>query len=481
MADSIQVYKRTPERDRILTAVPRRSHVPTGNKVQNASTKRKAAEGGMWQCSVTRFPNAEATEEDKHNWYLDITWQGRESVLEGDMYKGVVGIFYADTSYTKRRKEFFAYYNYNGNKLIDRLRIDVSKIRIGLPVYYCILTSEFTIGSVPKDQYEDFFIHVAEIKGDLTVDESGNTNFVSRINQFLSSAKEVVYNYYSGPFSARIETLGTGYEDRFKINDKLGRMTIERGEGDIIIDIKPGKVYVNNEPLGSYGGRIFLSGAQKYIVLSIDKTSNTGTFIRFSTYDDLTRKLLDENCYFFGIVGMFDSYSWFNGDDNESPVLYQLVSGDIYIVGEKPPYDGEFALRVESTERDEEGKVTATNIVVTNGLYYNAKYAGRVLWGGVLVRKPPTYKAKINESSKNKYIWLRVGIGQDNINSEYYLKDTDEPTKQTEEEAKNEVFPYWWLIGYVNNGKAHQAHYYGPLVITDRLYDVTDKEEDDSK
>ena len=119
--------------------------------------------------------------------------------------------------------------------------------------------------------------------------------------------------------------------------------------------------------------------------------------------------------------------------------------------------------------------------MVTNGLYDNAKYAGRVLWGGTLVRKPPTYKAKINESSKNKYIWLRVGIGQDNINSEYYLKDTDEPTKQTEEEAKNEVFPYWWLIGYVNNGKAHQAHYYGPLVITDRLYDVTDKEEDGSK
>ena len=40
MADSVQVYKRTPERDRILTAVPRRSHVPTGNKVQNVSTRR---------------------------------------------------------------------------------------------------------------------------------------------------------------------------------------------------------------------------------------------------------------------------------------------------------------------------------------------------------------------------------------------------------------------------------------------------------
>lgn len=85
MADSIQVYKRTPERDRILTAVPRRSHVPTGNKVQNVSTRRgkeSDPEQDVFVCKISSLQSG-AIPMYNGTMYssLDIEGQGTPCVV----------------------------------------------------------------------------------------------------------------------------------------------------------------------------------------------------------------------------------------------------------------------------------------------------------------------------------------------------------------------------------------------------------------
>ena len=477
MADSIQVYKRTPERDRILTAVPRRSHVPTGNKVQNVSTKRKAAEGGMWQCSVTRFPNAEATEEDKHNWYLDITWQGRESVLEGDMYKGVVGRFICDKAYYERRKTYNAYYNYDSDgNLINRLKF--GEIRPGhlenFGVYYCILTGEFTVGASPETYYESFFIHIANVLfRSRMVDDERVISF--EIIQYTNSEKEVVYNAYNGSFSARITNFND--KDVFQIKYRFGglRMSIVRGSGDIKINIKPGAVYVDNKLFGTYGTEsVYLKDGEKFVVLVVDKKTGNGTF---KAAESRRQFETNENSYVFYIASMFDNFSVIV-DTDYSFVLSQMVANDIYFFTEKPSYQGEFQLVVESVEKSGTGGITATNIRVDNGITPLKGTAGRILWAGKLLKKVGAFTGRIEGNPRIKFVWLKATVTNNTVNTSFEIRDTDEPPTNKERE---DYFDFWWMIGVVENGVAYQAHYYGPIVITDRLFDVTDKEEDDSK
>ncbi len=478
MADSIQVYKRTPERDRILTAVPRRSHVPTKQTVQNVSTRREDEEGGMWQCSVTRFPNAEATEEDENNWYLDITWP------DGTL-TNVVGIFLMDVTWIKRREEFFAYYNYDSEgKLMERLKIDVSRLQGAMSVFYSVLTCEFVLGSV-DDPYYPFFIRVATLSGEWVYDDKGERNIRPVVKQRLNSTVEVVYNHYIGPFSARISSVGPKYAKCFKLVESGHRFRITRGTGDIIVNIKPGMVWVNNELVGKFGHTVTLTQKQKYIVLRINKTKNTARFETIESTSEFYEYEKDKNYYVYGVAGMWSSINWFGGasdiDDGETPVLFQVLGGDLNIVAERNPYEGEFALRVTSVEYDEDGNATATNVSVSNGMYDNSEYAGRVLWGGTLVCKPLRYETKITKDSKKKYIWLNVSFGYNSVYYGYSVEESDDPTELTKKNADKDSFSYWWLIGYVNDNKAHQAHYYGPVVITDRLFDVTDEEDEEEK
>lgn len=84
MAD-IQVYKRTPERDRILTAVPRRSHVPTKQTVQNVSTMREGAaeqEQDVFVCKIAGLQSG-AIPMYNGTMYssLDIEGQGTACVV----------------------------------------------------------------------------------------------------------------------------------------------------------------------------------------------------------------------------------------------------------------------------------------------------------------------------------------------------------------------------------------------------------------
>jgi len=79
MAD-IQVYKRTPERDAILTAVPRRSHVPTKQTVQNVSTRREEEEGGYTgpfeiYCEVVEDPDGN---ESKNQYFIGVRWRDQK-------------------------------------------------------------------------------------------------------------------------------------------------------------------------------------------------------------------------------------------------------------------------------------------------------------------------------------------------------------------------------------------------------------------
>lgn len=102
MAD-IQVYKRTPERDAILTAVPRRSHVPTKQTVQNVSTRREEEPAddeykGMFKLVL----EAEGEERDDEGnitkegtYYLSVINNGKWAW--GDMYCGRVHHLYGDT------------------------------------------------------------------------------------------------------------------------------------------------------------------------------------------------------------------------------------------------------------------------------------------------------------------------------------------------------------------------------------------------
>lgn len=83
MAD-IQVYKRTPERDRILTAVPRRSHVPTKQAVQNVSARREEEEGeqDVFVCKIAGLQSG-AIPMYNGTMYssLDIEGQGTPCVV----------------------------------------------------------------------------------------------------------------------------------------------------------------------------------------------------------------------------------------------------------------------------------------------------------------------------------------------------------------------------------------------------------------
>lgn len=79
MAD-IQVYKRTPERDAILTAVPRRSHVPTKQTVQNVSARREEEEGGYTgpfeiYCEVVEDPDGN---ESKNQYFIGVRWRDQK-------------------------------------------------------------------------------------------------------------------------------------------------------------------------------------------------------------------------------------------------------------------------------------------------------------------------------------------------------------------------------------------------------------------
>lgn len=475
MADSIQVYKRTPERDRILTAVPRRSHVPTGNKVQNVSTsKNDEIKTGMWQCSVTRFPNAEATEEDENNWYLDITWP------DGTL-TNVVGIFLMDVTWIKRREEFFAYYNYDSEgKLMERLKIDVSRLQGAMSVFYSVLTCEFVLGSV-DDPYYPFFIHVATLSGEWVYDDKGERNIRPVVKQRLNSTVEVVYNHYIGPFSARISSVGPKYAKCFKLVESGHRFRITRGTGDIIVNIKPGMVWVNNELIGKFGHTVTLTQKQKYIVLRINKTKNTARFETIESMSEFYEYEKDKNHYVYGVAGMWSSINWFGGasdiDDGETPVLFQVLWGDLNIVAERNPYEGEFALRVTSVEYDEDGNATATNVSVSNGMYDNSEYAGRVLLGGTMLAKAPTWSRTVRPTAdtplKALYVWLKLELADSEVRSGYEITNSDEPPKFKETKFG---FPYYELIGSIQDGSVRQAHY-GPVVITDRYYDVQVNEE----
>ena len=185
------------------------------------------------------------------------------------------------------------------------------------------------------------------------------------IIQYTNSEKEVVYNAYNGSFSARITNFND--KDVFQIKYRFGglSMSIVRGSGDIKINIKPGAVYVDNKLFGTYGTEsVYLKDGEKFVVLVVDKKTGNGTF---KAAESRRQFETNENSYVFYIASMFDNFSVIV-DTDYSFVLSQMVANDIYFFTEKPSYQGEFQLVVESVEKSGTGGITATNILWTYGL-----------------------------------------------------------------------------------------------------------------
>lgn len=182
MAD-IQVYKRTPERDRILTAVPRRSHVPTGNKVQNVSTRRKAAEEvaddeykGMFKLVL----EAEDEERDddgnitkEGTYYLSVAWPGHEQ-------DGFVGTVWFTGSHYK-------YVYWSGQ------RVNVtSNVNVYLDYYTCEI-------KIVKDG--DTVFSSWELLGSYY-------QYTHKVEQMVKTTSGLMKNEYSGQF--KIEACSAG-------------------------------------------------------------------------------------------------------------------------------------------------------------------------------------------------------------------------------------------------------------------------------
>lgn len=211
MAD-IQVYKRTPERDRILTAVPRRSHVPTGNKVQNVSTRRQAAEEvaddeykGMFKLVL----EAEDEERDddgnitkEGTYYLSVAWPGHEQ-------DGFVGTVWFTGSHYK-------YVYWSGQ------RVNVtSNVNVYLDYYTCEI-------KIVKDG--DTVFSSWELLGSYY-------QYTHKVEQMVKTTSGLMKNEYSGQF--KIEACSAGVF----ICSGLNYVPLESPE-----DLTAGIAYVNNNP-----------------------------------------------------------------------------------------------------------------------------------------------------------------------------------------------------------------------------------------
>ena len=202
-------------------------------------------------------------------------------------------------------------------------------------------------------------------------------------------------------------------------------------------------------------------------MLVVDKKTGNGTF---KAAESRRQFETNENSYVFYIASLFDNFSVIV-DTDYSFVLSQMVANDIYFFTEKPSYQGEFQLVVESVEKSGTGGITATNIRVDNGITPLKGTAGRILWAGKLLKKVGAFTGRIEGNPRIKFVWLKATVTNNTVKTSFEIRDTDEPPTNKERE---DYFDFWWMIGVIENGVAYQAHYYGPIVITDRLFDVTD-------
>ena len=174
------------------------------------------------------------------------------------------------------------------------------------------------------------------------------------------------------------------------------------------------------------------------------------------------------NCYWFNKKNK-DGKDDDDDDDGSE-------GGGVTVVG-NTGYSGEFALVLSGSETDEEGTFTSLSLRVQNNLISNASYAGRVMLGGTLLAKAPKWSRTVSPTAdtplKALYVWLKLELANSEVRCGYEVNNSDEPPKNKETKYG---FPYYELIGSIQDGSVRQAHY-GPVVITDRYYDVQVNEE----
>lgn len=172
----------------------------------------------------------------------------------------------------------------------------------------------------------------------------------------------------------------------------------------------------------------------------------------------------------------FDAKNQSYDDDDDDDDGSGDGGGGGIVVGNSG-YTGEFALSLTGSQKDEEGTFTSLSVRVSNRLKNNAAYAGRIMLGGTMLAKAPTWSRTVSPTAdtplKALYVWLKLELAYSEVRSGYEITNSDEPPKFKETKFG---FPYYELIGSIQDGSVRQAHY-GPVVITDRYYDVQVNEE----
>ena len=172
----------------------------------------------------------------------------------------------------------------------------------------------------------------------------------------------------------------------------------------------------------------------------------------------------------------FDVKNQNSGDDDDDDDDGSDGGSGGIVVGNSG-YTGEFALSLTGSQKDEEGTFTSLSVRVSNRLKNNAAYAGRIMLGGTMLAKAPTWSRTVSPTAdtplKALYVWLKLELADSVVRSGYEINNSDEPPKFKETKYG---FPYYELIGSIQDGSVRQAHY-GPVVITDRYYDVQVNEE----
>lgn len=367
MADSIQVYKRTPERDRILTAVPRRSHVPTGNKVQNVSTRRgEEIKTGMWLVTYTE-------DEDKEDGNKETS----------DEKTGTFSINWINSQGEKEE--------------------------------YCGFVNYHTVNLKSRDEVEKIY-------------PVSNRYLIQHPENLPVPEKFPAYLYLTLPYSD-----GTQADPEPSFDWRSERLSV--GSELTVYDF----------------------------LIAIARTDEENERIYIEQVENAPL-----NCYWFNKKNKDGTDD--DGDDDGS-------GGEGGIVVGNTGYSGEFALVLSGSEKDEEGTFTSLSLRVQNNLISSANYAGRIMLGGTMLAKAPTWSRTVSPTAdtplKALYVWLKLELANSTIRSSYEISNSDEPPKFKESKFG---FPYYGLIGSIQDGSVRQAHY-GPVVITDRYYDVQVNEE----
>lgn len=358
----IQVYKRTPERDRILTAVPRRSHVPTGNKVQNVSTSENdEIKTGMWLVTYTEDEDKEGNKEasDEKTGTFSINWINSQGEKEE----------------------------------------------------YCGLVNYHTVNLKSRDEVEKIY-------------PVSNRYLIQHPENLPAPEKFPAYLYLTLPYSD-----GTQADPEPSFDWRSERLSVgsELTAYDFLIAIA--RMDEENE-------RIY-----------IEQVENAPL-----------------NCYWFNKKNK-------DGTDDDGDDGSGGGGGGGIVVGNSG-YSGEFALSLTGSQKDEEGTFTSLSVSVSNRLKNNAAYAGRIMLGGTMLAKAPTWSRTVSPTAdtplKALYVWLKLELAYSEVRSGYEITNSDEPPKFKETKFG---FPYYELIGSIQDGSVRQAHY-GPVVITDRYYDV---------